>query len=219
MPPEGTSSAPRTSHGPEGIRQLGHREYVGGLWAELGHLQFDFLCRAGLQPHHYLLDIACGSLRGGVHFIPYLESGHYLGIDKEEELIKAGVEHELGEEMLRLKRPRFVVSNNFEFDRFGMQPDFALAQSLFTHLPAPLIERCFRSLRQVVHARSVFYATFFLRSEDTEPANPDEPHDWGYFAYTREQMQIFGTLNGWSAHYIGDWNHPRSQKMVRYVPA
>ena len=216
--PAGGPSAQRTSHGPEGIRQLGHREYVGGLWAELGYLQFDFLYRAGLQPHHYLLDIACGSLRGGVHFIPYLESGHYLGIDKEEELIKAGVEHELGEEMLRLKQPRFVVSNNFEFDKFGMQPDFALAQSLFTHLPAYLIERCFRSLRQVVHARSVFYATFFLRDKDTAPGNPDEPHDWGYFAYTRKQMENFGTLSGWSAHYIGEWNHPRAQKIVRYVP-
>src|SRR6476620_10345865 len=73
-------------HGVEGIRQLGHRDYVGGLWDEIGQLQFDFLVSNGLKPQHYLLDIACGSLRAGIHFIPYLETGHYLGIDKEPEL-------------------------------------------------------------------------------------------------------------------------------------
>ena len=68
-----------TKHGPEGIKEMGHRQYVGGCWDEIGRLQFDYLVSQGLRPNHYLLDIACGSLRAGIHFIPYLEPGHYLG--------------------------------------------------------------------------------------------------------------------------------------------
>lgn len=57
----------------------GPRGYVGGLWHELGELQFRFLVDQGLRPEHVLLDIACGSLRGGVRFVPYLNPGNYLG--------------------------------------------------------------------------------------------------------------------------------------------
>ena len=53
--------------GDAGVDQLGHREYVGGLWDEMGKLQFDFMVSQGLSPEHTMLDIACGALRGGVH--------------------------------------------------------------------------------------------------------------------------------------------------------
>ena len=42
-----------------------HRDSVGGLWDEVGQLQVDFLVSRGLMQHHKLLDIGCGSLRGG----------------------------------------------------------------------------------------------------------------------------------------------------------
>jgi SAM-dependent methyltransferase len=203
-------------HGPKGIRRVGHRRYVGGLWDSLGRLQFEFMRKEGLQPHHYLLDVACGSLRGGVHFIPYLEAGHYLGIDKEESLITAGIEKELGRALYEQKKPRFVVSDSFEFNRFDVRCDYAFAQSLFTHVPAPLIELCFRNLRPHIQEDGVFYATFF--ETPTEMANPDQPYDHGYFAYSRRQMERFGTAHGWRPAYTGQWGHPRGQVMVRYRP-
>jgi len=63
-----------------------HREYVGGMWEEIGTLQFNFLLSRGLKPESYLLDIGCGSLRLGVKAIPYLERSHYLGIEKHARL-------------------------------------------------------------------------------------------------------------------------------------
>ena len=199
-----------------GIQEIGHRAYVGGHWDKIGKLQFDFLVKEGLQPHHYLLDIACGSLRAGVHFIPYLEPGHYLGIEKEEGLIHAAIEKELDRELYRRKKPCLVVSAAFEFDKFQDRPHYALAQSLFTHLPPPLIDTCFKKLRQFIRDDGVFYATF--QQTEVEISNPSEPHDHGYFGYTRQQMENFGTRNGWTAEYIGDWNHPRRQKIVRFRP-
>ena len=202
------------AHGPSGIRQVGHREYVGGDWDRIGKLQFDYLVEHGLAPHHYLLDIACGSLRGGVYFIPYLDAGRYLGIDKEAELIRAGVTQELGQELYKQKQPRFVVSDRFDFERLNAQPDFALAQSLFTHLPATDIEACLRRLRPVMAKGGVFFATFFESRQECR--NPAVAHDHGYFAYTRRQMTDFGLRNNWGVEYAGDWGHPRQQVMVRY---
>ena len=42
------------------------------------------------MPHHRLLDIGCGALRGGVHFVRYLEDGNYAGLDVNRSLIAAG---------------------------------------------------------------------------------------------------------------------------------
>src|SRR3990167_1367555 len=67
-----------------------HRNAVGGWWEIIGRLQFDFLVAQGLQPQHHLLDVGCGSLRGGLHFIRYLAPGHYVGLDRDAELLAAG---------------------------------------------------------------------------------------------------------------------------------
>jgi hypothetical protein len=205
-----------TPHGADGVRQLGHREYVGGKWDEIGRLQFDYLVSRGLEPHHVLLDIACGSLRGGVHFIRYLDPGNYLGVDKEHELVARGLEHELPPDIREAKRPELLVNDRFEFERLSKRPDMALAQSLFTHLPASHIERCLAKLRAVAPAHHCFYATFLEVRRPVE--NPERPHDAMSWFYTRRQMLKFGNRTGWRGTYIGDWDHPRDLKMVLYRP-
>lgn len=57
------------------------QQAIGGHWEALGKLQFDYLVANGLKPGHRLLDIGCGTLRGGRHFIRYLAPGGYTGID------------------------------------------------------------------------------------------------------------------------------------------
>lgn len=204
------------AQGRAGIESMGHREYVGGLWLEVGKLQFDFMLNAGLRPEHYLLDIACGSLRAGQFFIPYLDPQHYLGIDKEAGLIEAGKTHEIAPPLLALKEPQLVVSDSFEFERFQHSADFAIAQSLFTHLPPSLIGKCMSKLRGHITSGGVFYATYFECAEVRPP--PDASHDHLGYPYTRDQMRAFGEDAGWRMEYIGDWRHPRGQIMVKYLP-
>lgn len=64
-------------------------------WEDVGRMQFEFLLREGLQPHHHLLDIGCGSFRGGRFVIDYLQEGHYFGIDREAQHLEAGMKHVL----------------------------------------------------------------------------------------------------------------------------
>src|SRR3990172_13199322 len=145
------------SEGERQLQKLGHRIYVGGMWEEIGLLQFEFLVRQGLKPSDCLLDIACGSLRGGGCFINFLDVGNYLGIDKENELVALGIEKELGKEMYEEKRPEFVVSDKFEFEKFSKKPRLSIAQSLFTHLTPADMGLCFEKLEAIVDAGHIFF--------------------------------------------------------------
>lgn len=212
----GSEQVERAPHGAVGVAQLGHREYVGGLWDEIGRLQFDFLLLQGLEPRHALVDIACGALRAGVHLIPYLDVGNYLGIDKEPDLIRHGIEDELPADVRAGKRPELLVDGDFAFERFSRTADFALAQSLFSHLPPRHIERCLTKLRAWAPAHCRFFATYFLTTDEVR--NADNAHDHLLWFYTPGQMRAMGRATGWDMTYIGEWNHPRSQVMVEYRP-
>lgn len=200
--------------GDKGIEAVGHREYIGGNWDEIGTLQFNFLVSKGLKPESFLLDIACGSLRLGVKAIPYLEKGHYLGIEKESGLVEAGLGQEIDPTVKVEKAPRIIISDSFEFSRLEQKADFAMAQSLFSHLPPDMINHCFKNLHGCLADGGAFYATYFEVA--TARKNPSKPHDHGYFAYTKQEMLAFGEDNGYSAEYIGDWNHPKDQRIVEY---
>jgi len=203
----------------ERIRLMGHRSFVGGdgpLWDVIANLQLDFLKSKGLSPSHALLDVACGSLRAGRLFINYLNVGNYLGVDKEINLIIHGVSEELGISVFVEKKPEFVVSENFELSKFSKRPDYAIAQSLLTHLTAEDIYSCFLAVRKIIADEGKFYATFFEVDKPTENFSESDAIDCFY--YTREQMNLLAEMAGWKMRYIGDWNHPRNQKMVMLEP-
>lgn len=203
----------RSLDGKVGVAMLGHRAYIGGRWQELGQIQFDFMVSRGLRPEHVFLDIACGALRGGVHFIPYLEPEHYLGIEKERSLIRSGLSKELSAAVREEKRPELVVSDSFEFDRFTKQPDYSLAQSLFTHLTAADIERCLAKLRAFVAPGHELYASFADRAK---LQNPEHSHALALFTHQTEDLEASGERTGWECEYIGTWGHGKS-KMMKFL--
>jgi hypothetical protein len=193
-----------------GVGMVGHRAYIGGRWDEYGRLEYDFMVSRGLAPEHVLLDIACGSLRAGVHFIPYLDAGNYLGIEKEDALIKQALAKELPADIAAEKRPELVVSGDFEFERFSKQADYSLAWSLFTHLTRPDLETCLGNLRAQVPDHHEFYATFLPGAEDE---NAEDSHAHAAFYYPREELEAIGGACGWACEYIGDISRERQMKM------
>lgn len=202
----------------EEIHRSGHRRFIGGndeFWDLIRDLQFRFLVERGLRQSDTFIDVGCGSLRGGVSFIRYLEPGRYLGIDKHIELVIYGVASELGLDTYRDRQPRFVISDTFEFEKFDAAPTFGIAQSLFTHLAARDIELCLTNLRRVGAPGCRLFATFFETS--APKANPEVSGSHGFFAYTRAQIEEFGARTGWTPHYIGEWRHPRKQNIIEYA--
>ncbi len=197
-----------------GLKIIGFRNYVGGMWDEIGDLQFKYIVSQGMKPEHCFLDIGCGALRGGVRFIEYLDRGNYLGFDKEQKLVDIGLNKVLSKELSDSKIPEFVISNKFQFNKFSKKPDFALALSLFTHLNTEDIVLCLKNLKKFVKKNHIFFATFF---EGKSVENPSKSHSLDHFDYTKEEMIELGEKTGWESEYIGDWNHPRDQKMIKFI--
>ncbi|MEZ2301798.1 MAG: class I SAM-dependent methyltransferase [Microcoleus sp.] len=202
-----------------------HRESIGGMWDQIGTLQFDFLLKQGLMPWMKFVDIGCGCLRGGVHFIRYLDNGNYYGIDMNSSLIDAGYQQELDVQSLKkLPQANLLVNAHFELYLLGVQFDFAIAQSVFTHLPLNHIRRCLFELAKCIKQGGKFYATFFECSSDSvsiltthQPGGIITYMDSDPYHY---QLQDFGwCIQGlpWTISYIGDWNHPRGQKMLLFT--
>src|SRR5262245_6037599 len=142
------------------IRAGAHRDFVGGLWEEIGRLQFDFLLAQGLEPDHTLIDIGCGALRGGVHFVRYLKPGHYFGLDVNSSLVTAG-QSELEAAGLADRNAHLLVDDKFRLSRFGQVFDFGVSVSLFTHLYFNHIGRCLVEMRKVMQPGNQFFITFF----------------------------------------------------------
>ena len=207
-----------TSTWPE--QQNGHHAAVGGFWDEIGQLQFNFMVDRGLQPHHRLLDFGCGSFRGGIHFIEHLESGNYCGVDKERNLLETGIEKELTPRRLLEKQPQIHVID--DCDLSALQPgqfDFALAQSVFTHLQPEQIQLCLTNIMRTLGPHGVFYATYFESLDGRLHPGPIHPFRRDETKSSYYPFDLFASLAeaaGLEVENIGEWNHPRGQKMLAF---
>lgn len=96
----------------------------GKYWEKRGRFQLDFLIKLGLKPHHTLLDVGCGPLRGGIHFINYLNIGNYWGIDFNEGFI------EIAKTIQTDKRPNLQLITDFNYNTSF---DYILFWSVLNH--------------------------------------------------------------------------------------
>ena len=201
-----------------------HRDHIGGLWDIVGKLQFDFLLSKGLKPHHFILDVGCGCLRGGVHFINYLDKGHYYGVDNNREIIEIGAKVELRKNRLFYKKPNLFISCDFNFTPLNKKFDFILAQSVFTHLNLNDILLCLINIEKVLKDEGTFFATFFENYKGFKYTKPLKLiRDQGVTFFNKDgfhyDFRIFSALCSLldlRVDYIGEWNHPRGQKMMSF---
>ena len=189
------------------INHFGPEQAVGGFDKGIGRLQFEFLRDKGLAPTDSLLDVGCGSLRGGEYYIDYLNAGNYTGMDISAEAIEAGINRIEG--LVEEKNPSFVVNDDLKFKDDGLKEsyDYAIAQSVFTHLPSEEIDECLGNIGKAVDGR--FYATFFDGPKSS-------PKDFGYDPDTLVDM---AEKHGHSAELIAedDFHHPRGQRIMEFT--
>ena len=186
------------------------QEAVGGMWETIGQLQFDFLVSKGLQPHHKLLDIGCGTLRGGRFFVKYLDAGNYSGIDISPKAIEYA-EELVRREGLGEKKPSLLVSKNKDLTFAEFQDetfDYLLAQSVFTHLDQGDIRKCFEHVSRIMTLQSRFFFTF-------KEAVDFEQVDLTGFRYPASFFQWLADASSFTLEDCSeDYQHPRQQRMV-----
>ena len=203
----------------------GHREFVGGMWDEIGALQYEYLKSEGLRPNHRLLDVGCGALRGGRLFVGYLDPGNYHGLDINESLLEAG-RCELMSAGLADRGAHLLASDSFDASAFGVAFDFALAVSLFTHLYLNHIARCLAEVRRVLTPEGRFYATFFRAAHPAylsdlthDPGGVTTHFDSDPFHYALDDLSAIAANVGLKTLDIGEWRHPRAQQMLCFTVA
>jgi 2-polyprenyl-3-methyl-5-hydroxy-6-metoxy-1,4-benzoquinol methylase len=204
------------------IKSGEHRRFVGSYWEELGKLQFDYLVKQGLKPHHKLLDLGCGALRGGIHFIRYLEEGHYTGIDANTSLIRAG-ETELKKVNLDRKSSNFIIDENFEYEKWGGNFDYIISISLFTHLPISKIKRCLDAVSNAISQEGKYFASFFrLECDEFEKKSYHKElgikthDDLDPFHQKISVLRKISESMNLEIDYKGSWNHPRGQEIILF---
>ena len=204
------------------IKNKVHRQFVGGMWGDIGKLQLQFLKENGLEPRHKLADIGCGCLRGGLHQIRYLDSNNYYGLDINTSLIEAG-KTEIVAENLMQKKANLLVDDKFKVTKFNILFDYIISVSLFTHLPMNMIIRCLKEVKLSLKPEGKYYSTFFMSdtSANTEqiaqkPGGKKTNYDSDPFHYSKEEIEIMANLADLKVTIIGEWKHPRNQKMVKF---
>ncbi len=111
------------------------KSHLGGgaaQWDRRGAFQLALLQHYGLTRSSRLLDVGCGPLRGGVHFLDFLAPGRYRGVDFNASLIDAAHaimdRHGHGD-----AKSRVSVLTDFGLSCLGETYDFVLCFSVLNH--------------------------------------------------------------------------------------
>jgi len=187
-----------------------HRAFVGQpqRFDLAGASQFALLFLLGLREHHRLLDFGCGSLRLGRLAIPYLQPGHYFGIEPEARLVEAGLDHELGRDAVTLRQPRFLHNVDYRIDGFGERFDFIIAQSVFSHAGSEPTRRALTAFAGALEPGGLVLANWLLGPEGHGPS--PETTDWVYpdcVAFMPDRLEALATEAGLVMRAC-PWPHP-----------
>ncbi|CAL9756898.1 unnamed protein product [Musa acuminata subsp. burmannicoides] len=118
-----------------------HHSNYGEPWAG-GRDVFEFLAAAArLAPADHVLEIGCGTLRVGLHFIRYLDAARFHCLERDELSLMAALRYELPSQGLLHKRPLILRGEDMVFDRFGSDVvyDLIYASAVFLHMPDALV--------------------------------------------------------------------------------
>jgi SAM-dependent methyltransferase len=187
------------------------QEAIGGYWERMGDLQIGFMKLEGMEPCHRMLDLGCGTLRAGRHFIRHLDAGNYTGIDISDGAIS--VAKKLVErEGLTDRMPRLIVNpkGDLKFEMFeGETFDYIMMQSVFTHLLEEHIEECFAHIGSIMTPTTRWYFTFAPADAPTRTAFKD-------FRYPKSYFQKLCDRRGFEmVERSEDYDHPSGQRMLR----
>lgn len=184
------------------------------LWDDLGLWQIDTLRSLGMQPRHRLLDVGCGAMRLGLFAIEYLDDGNYYGVDAFAPYL--ALARRLAEHCKIDKRYQLAQSESFGFGQFGQKFDYAMAQSVLTHLSAQQSEACFAALSQCMVPGGLFVATYLVGAPKTQGfLYGSQQAMWRSAIPDRTSLENLGARHGFRFERLSI-PHPTGQEVAGY---
>lgn len=167
------------------------------LWKMKQDFQISFLKRQGLAPNHKFMDIGCGTLRGGIPVIDYLEIENYFGIEVRGAVLEEG-KKELSEHGLEHKKPQLICFDQFSELSFDHKFDVLFAFSVLIHMKDEIVEKCIAFVSSVIDESGAFYANVNIVSYSD--------NNWQGFPVVFRSMEFYENLakkNGLSVNAVG----------------
>ncbi len=139
------------------------------------------LIELGLKPEHKVVEYGCGSLRAGRHFIDYLLSDNYHGLDISDRFYRDGL-NMLGTGVVQKKRPECsVISPDSLATTAKVKPDFIFAVAVTQHVAPGELEKYIQSIFSMMSENTTL-ALYFVESSRQSRV---KGKSW---VYTREKM-------------------------------
>ena len=157
--------ARRRARALRGDRAFARHDLVGpgDFWQEKRAWQIAFLKdRCGLLPAHRFLDIGCGTLRGGIPIIEYLEPEHYTGLEVRPHVLDEAREELELYPAAAAKRPNLVLSTGFPGLPDLGQFDKAWGFSVLIHMADPIARECLEYVARALSPGGVFHANVHI---------------------------------------------------------
>jgi len=188
------------------------------LWKMKRDFQLRFLSDMDLKPGHYLFEIGCGTLRGGVPLIQYLENGHYFGVEVREEVLDEG-RKELREAGLEGKNPTLLLSPKIAQLTVNRKFDYIWAFSVLIHMNDKILNDTLSFVSKHLSEEGVFYANVIIgdRKEGDWQGFPvvTRPFDFYSQACTMNDLVVsdLGSLK--ELGHIANVESQDSQRMLK----
>lgn len=183
------------------------------LWEMKRRFQIEYLRSVGLLPHHQLLDLGCGTMRGGIPLIQYLDVGHYTGVDVRAAALEEGC-REIEEAGLVGRQPQIFCCEDLREFQAGKRFDVIWAFAVLIHMSDSVLDGALEAVARHLEPAGIFYASVNIdeRPEGTWQGFPIVSRVMSFYqeAVARHGLMLedLGSLN--SLGHI----HPRlSEKM------
>ncbi len=190
------------------------------LWKMKRDFQIEYLKSVGLKPPHFLLDLGCGTLRGGISIIKYLQKGHYVGIESRKHVLDEG-KKELLRYDLNDKEPQLILSDDIATITLNINFDFIFAFSVLIHMEDKILNDCLDFVQRHLKNSGVFYANVNL-GEQENGSWQTFPLVWRSLDFYEESgshhgliVTDMGTLES-LGHHSGSISQD-SQRMIRFT--
>ncbi len=152
----------------EEFTQRETQESLGVLASDLpsiAFLKFSIMLECGMEPGHSLLDFCCGLDSMTSFALPYLENGHYLGMEISESALER-TRRELLSQEIRENNATWLLETDSEFPLLGSNSvDMISAFTVFSHMSEVEVLRYLLGLKRILRPGGKLVTSFLLLEE------------------------------------------------------